>query len=320
MLKACSAEYGLRSYTILVPFACFAKVMYWVLGGDKVSVFYAIRCLLAFLCSLGETLFIAGTRRIFGRYTSTLLYLFLLFSSGMFVASTSFVNSTLAMIFIFTSYGLWMRFDNHFLGLLLGAMAVVYAWPFAGIAFIPMGLDCLYRRGWRRTLQYFVCIASLVLGVDLAVNYHYTHRIIIPAMNIVLYNVLGIGGGPEVPSIPPFHLALRRGALVFLPPQRPAEQFRGFPARPAAPSRSGFHVSPLVRAAARAAARHQAADRAGGAQRLRAARRLRRPAPQGFHVSGVSSRRSGSSTSSTRCFTSPLPPVWPWAADSLFFF
>lgn len=195
---SCSAKYGLRSYTILVPFACFAKVMYWVLGGNKAMVFYAIRCLLAFLCSLGETLFIAGVRRIFGHATSTLLYLFLLFSSGMFTASTSFVNSSLAMIFIFFSYGFWMRFDNHFLGLLLGAMSVIYAWPFAGIAFVPMGLDCLYRRGFVRTLIYFVVIVCVVLGIDLAVNYHFTHRLAIPAINIVLYNVLGIGGGPEV--------------------------------------------------------------------------------------------------------------------------
>ena len=161
-------------------------------------VFYAIRCLLAFLCSLGETLFIAGVRRIFGHATSTLLYLFLLFSSGMFTASTSFVNSSLAMIFIFFSYGFWMRFDNHFLGLLLGAMSVIYAWPFAGIAFVPMGLDCLYRRGFVHTLFCFFVIVCVVLGIDLAVNYHFTHRLAVPAINIVLYNVLGIGGGPEV--------------------------------------------------------------------------------------------------------------------------
>lgn len=236
----CSAEYGLRSYTILVPFACFAKVMYWVLGGNKAAVFYAIRCLLAFLCSLGETLFIAGVRRFFGHATSTLLYLFLLFSSGMFIASTSFVNSSLAMIFIFTSYGLWMRFDNHFLGLLLGAMSVIYAWPFAGIAFIPMGMDCLYRRGWLRTLFYFLFIVFLVLGLDLAVNYHFTHRIGIPAVHIVLYNVLGIGGGPEVVPRFHFHVAVRRGVLVLLFPQRPPQQFRGFPPLPAAPDRRKF--------------------------------------------------------------------------------
>ena len=230
----------MRSYTILVPFACFAKVMYWVLGGNKAAVFYAIRCLLAFLCSLGETLFIAGVRRFFGHATSTLLYLFLLFSSGMFIASTSFVNSSLAMIFIFTSYGLWMRFDNHFLGLLLGAMSVIYAWPFAGIAFIPMGMDCLYRRGWLRTLFYFLFIVFLVLGLDLAVNYHFTHRIGIPAVHIVLYNVLGIGGGPEVVPRFHFHVAVRRGVLVLLFPQRPPQQFRGFPPLPAAPDRRKF--------------------------------------------------------------------------------
>ena len=46
----------------------------------------------------------------------------------------------------------------------------------------------------------FLCIiiVTLILGIDLAVNYYYTHKLVIPAINIVLYNVLGIGGGPEV--------------------------------------------------------------------------------------------------------------------------
>lgn len=179
-------------------------------------VFYSIRCLLAFFCSLGETLFIAGVRKFFGHATFVCLYLFLLFSSGMYTASTSFVNSSLAMISIFLSYGVWMRCDNHFLGLLIGASAVVYEWPFVGVAFIPMGLDCLYRRGVKRTLLYFVTIVAIVLGVDLVTTYHFTHRFTIPALNIVLYNVLGIGGGPEVGSFSSSCLVIRRRAMVFL--------------------------------------------------------------------------------------------------------
>ena len=144
--------------------------MNWIFGGNKVWVFYSIRILLGFLCSLGETLFIAGVRRFFGHATSTILFLLLLCSSGMYTASTSFVNSTLAMISVFFSYGIWMRYDNHFLGLLIGAAAVIYDWPFV----------------------------SIVLGIDLAVNYHFTHKLTIPAINIVLYNVLGVGGSSEV--------------------------------------------------------------------------------------------------------------------------
>lgn len=169
-----------------------------LLGGNKVLVFYSIRTLLAFFCSVSETIFISGVRRIFGYTSSTILYLFLLASSGMFVASTSFVNASLAMIAIFLSYGLWMRYDNHFLGLLVGAAAVVYDWPFVGVAFVSMGLDCLYRRGIKQTLLYGVIIVLVVLGIDIAVNYHFTHKLMIPAVNIVLYNILGIGGGPEV--------------------------------------------------------------------------------------------------------------------------
>lgn len=180
--------------------------MNWIFGGNKVWVFYSIRILLGFLCSLGETLFIAGVRRFFGHATSTILFLLLLCSSGMYTASTSFVNSTLAMISVFFSYGIWMRYDNHFLGLLIGAAAVIYDWPFVGVAFIPMGLDCLYRRGFKKTFLYAILIVSIVLGIDLAVNYHFTHKLTIPAINIVLYNVLGMGGSSEVslPNPPEF--------------------------------------------------------------------------------------------------------------------
>lgn len=172
--------------------------MNWLFDGNKAMVFYAIRILLAFLCSLSETLFVAGVRRIFGKTTSWVLFLLLAFSSGMYTASTSFVNASLAMISIFFSYGVWMMYDNHFLGLLIGAAAVVYDWPFVGVVFIPMGLDCLYRRGMKKTILYGIVIVTLVLGLDLAANYHFTHKLTIPAINIVLYNVLGIGGGPEV--------------------------------------------------------------------------------------------------------------------------
>ena len=67
-----------------------------------------------------------------------------------------------------------------------------------GIVFIPMGFDCIYRRGLLKTILYGIIIVTLILGIDLAVNYYYTHKLVIPAINIVLYNVLGIGGGPEV--------------------------------------------------------------------------------------------------------------------------
>lgn len=193
-----SAAYGLRSYTILLPFALFAKAMYWLFDGNKVMVFYAIRILLGFLCSLSETIFIAGVQRIFGKVASRILFFLLVLSSGMYTASTSFVNSSLAMIAIFFSYGVWMLYDNHFLGLLIGAGAVIYDWPFVGIAFIPMGFDCIYRRGLKKTILYAMIIITIILGIDLAVNYYYTHKLVIPAINIVLYNVLGIGGGPEV--------------------------------------------------------------------------------------------------------------------------
>lgn len=179
--------------------------MYRVLGGNKMMVFYAIRVLLAFICSFSETVFIAGTRKMFSHAVSVPLWLLLLCSSGMYTASTSFVNSSLAMMSIFLSYGIWMLTENHFLALLIGAAAVIYDWPFVGIAFIPMGLHCLSKRGFKTTLCYAAIIVALVLGLDLAVNYHFLHRLTIPAVNIVLYNVMGVGGGPEV--FPPFSVS-----------------------------------------------------------------------------------------------------------------
>ena len=193
-----SAQYGLRSYTILVPFALFAKVMAVLFNGNKSMVFYAIRILLAFFCSFSETVFIRGTRKLFGHAASIPLWLFLLCSSGMYTASTSFVNSSLAMMSVFLSYGIWMGYDNHFLSLLIGAAAVVYDWPFVGVVFIPMGLHCLYKRGFGKTLIYLAAIVLIVFGLDISINLYFTHRLTIPALNIVLYNVLGVGGGPEV--------------------------------------------------------------------------------------------------------------------------
>lgn len=175
--------------------------MFRLFNGNKVLVFYSIRISLAFICSFCETVFIAGTRKLFSHAVSIVLWLLLLFSSGMYTASTSFVNASLAMMSVFLSYGIWMAYDNHFLALLIGAGAVIYDWPFVGIVFIPMGIHCLMKKGFVKTISYAVLIVMIILGIDLIVNYHFTHRLLIPAINIVLYNVLGIGGGPEVTMI-----------------------------------------------------------------------------------------------------------------------
>ncbi|KAK8815438.1 hypothetical protein WA158_003650 [Blastocystis sp. Blastoise] len=209
-----SPTYPLRSYMTVLPFSLFGKLLNSVFLGDKIKVFYGIRCLLALMCSICETVFIKGVSKLFSVRIAKYLLFIICFSSGQFASSTAFLNSSLAMMSVFFAYGCWLQ-NNEFPGLLVGAMGVVLGWPFSGLAYIPMGLHCLYKYGILRVVFWFIMICITVVIPDLLINHFYYHTWTFPCLNIVLYNVLKVGGGSELYGVEPWSYYLKNLLINF---------------------------------------------------------------------------------------------------------
>ena len=120
--------------------------------------------------------------------------LLLLWSAGMFVASTSFLPSQFAMVCL-THAAANVLAGEHRAACAACVLAVVLGWPFAGVAAIPYGLASLRAVGFAPTL--FAVSISLLLSslASFAIDRHFYGRDTWSVANIVRYNVLADTGG-----------------------------------------------------------------------------------------------------------------------------
>ena len=75
-------------------------------------------------------------------------------------------------------------------------VAVVWGWPFAGIAAIPFGLDALAHVGFLRTSVAILVPLVVTAGASVAVDTYFYGRVTSSTLNILHYNVAG--GGSEL--------------------------------------------------------------------------------------------------------------------------
>ncbi|KAG6594262.1 putative alpha mannosyltransferase [Phytophthora cinnamomi] len=189
-----SPVYALRSYVylllhyVVVKLTAFGSTL-GLLADQKLLLFYGLRAALALLSAYAEALFYQSTSRRFGRRTARYLLWILLFNAGVFHASTAFLPSTFTMVLVMLFASAWMD-KNHYLALFWGVVAVLCGWPYVGVLFIPFAVETLYTRGLVKSILVGAGIGGAVLAVELVVNFHYYQRWVLPAWNIVVYNVL----------------------------------------------------------------------------------------------------------------------------------
>ncbi|KAE8893338.1 Alpha-1,2-mannosyltransferase [Phytophthora fragariae] len=189
-----SPVYALRSYFylllhyVVVKLTAFGSTL-GLLADQKLLLFYGLRAALALLSAYAEALFYQSTSRRFGRRTARYLLWILLFNAGVFHASTAFLPSTFTMVLLMLFASAWMD-KNHYLALFWGVVAVLCGWPYVGVLFIPFAVETLYTRGLIKSILVGAGIGGVVLAVELVVNFHYYQRWVLPAWNIVVYNVL----------------------------------------------------------------------------------------------------------------------------------
>ena len=133
-----SPIFGLRSYAYLqlhlLPLRLFSVPL------EK--EYLLLKGCLGLLCVLGESRLVLAVRTRFGVHPSLLLFFFLWTSAGMFHASTAMLPSSMCMVMTMYAYADWLL-GNKTRALLFGSFAVLMAWPFCALVFVPMGMDVL---------------------------------------------------------------------------------------------------------------------------------------------------------------------------------
>ncbi|KAG1697353.1 hypothetical protein DVH05_016635 [Phytophthora capsici] len=189
-----SPVYALRSYAylllhyVVVKLTAFGSTL-GLLADQKLLLFYGLRAALGLLSAYSEASFYRSTSRHFGRRTARYLLVILLFNAGIFHASTAFLPSSFTMVLVMLLSSAWMD-KNHYLALFWGIVAVLCGWPYVGVLFLPFAVETFYTRGLIKSILVGAAIGGVVLAVELVVNFHYYQRWVLPAWNIVVYNVL----------------------------------------------------------------------------------------------------------------------------------
>ncbi|RLN67629.1 hypothetical protein BBP00_00001494 [Phytophthora kernoviae] len=161
-----SPAYALRSYVYLLLHLVLAKATalgatLGLVADQKLLLFYGLRAALGLLSAYAEALFYR----------------------------TAFLPSTFSMVLVMLFSSAWMD-KNHYLALFWGIVVVLCGWPYVGVLFVPFAVETLYTRGVVKSVAVGAGIGGIVLAIELAVNFYYYKRWVLPAWNIVQYNVL----------------------------------------------------------------------------------------------------------------------------------
>ncbi|CAK0830084.1 unnamed protein product [Prorocentrum cordatum] len=207
-----SPVYALRSYLFLMPHAAAAKAAEIALG--RPAAFFLTRSAQAAFAVLVESMFAAAVARRFGHGVGAGTAWLLAVSPGPFMAAVAFLPSSIAMLHVCLVWALWLS-GRPLAAVFIGSGTCVLVWPFAALLFLPLGVSALLQAGLARAV--LVAAASFVLwaAASLCVDSHFYGRPVLPAWEIIRYNVLDRSekGGPELYGVEPWYFYVANGFL-----------------------------------------------------------------------------------------------------------
>ena len=189
-----SPEHALRSYLYLSLHYAVAKPVA-LLAGDargKLLVFTLVRLALGVASAASEAWLCAETAAL-SPVASGVLAALLAGSAGMFAAGTAFLPSAFAMYLLTVAAAATLA-RRHRISCAACVLAVVWGWPFAGLAALPHGVAASRARGFARAVEFVLgpLVVSLLLAA--AVDTHFYGRPTLSTLNLLKYNVVGSGG------------------------------------------------------------------------------------------------------------------------------
>ncbi|CAL1694092.1 unnamed protein product [Somion occarium] len=215
-----SPKYSIRSWAYILLHLLPVKIATQLIGSDKRPAFFAVRILLAFISSFCEATFYRAVVDKINYRVGRYLFFMLLFSSGMWSASTAFLPSSFAMYAntIAFSWSIEPTNNRNFRRTLLSTLAfatgAVVGWPFALAVAIPFILEELVLRGtdivpsekrvsWllARYGRLATCgaVAALLFVPVVALDTLFYGKLTIVPWNIINYNIFpDAAKGPEL--------------------------------------------------------------------------------------------------------------------------
>mmetsp|Transcript_13042 Transcript_13042/g.26069 ORF Transcript_13042/g.26069 Transcript_13042/m.26069 type:complete len:549 (+) Transcript_13042:210-1856(+) len=203
-----SAAFALRSWWYIVLHGMIGWPLSLVFG--KVGVFYGVRAVLAVLSALAEWTLCSAVATRYHPHVAKLYLVFSVFSSGMFVSSSAFLPSSVAMVAMtLGAAGVLQRNDT--LVIWSAVVGCTWGWIVAALAFIPYAIWVLVSsehmfRSWR-TL-FMAAMAACVPLVACDRWYYGSWKASL--INFLEYNVKG-GGKSDLYGIEPATYYLRNG-------------------------------------------------------------------------------------------------------------
>jgi len=190
------SAYALRSYAYLfmhAPVAMLASVVFGREGSGGRVAFVCVRLASALASALAEASLV---RAVSERHalTGACLLMILASSSGMAVASTAMLPSSFAMVCVTASAAASLR-GKHRLACIACVFAVVFGWPFSGIAAIPFGLYAIYGIGFVATLSVVALFTAISVAISIVCDsFMYSKsgelRLVSSVYNLLKYNVM----------------------------------------------------------------------------------------------------------------------------------
>ncbi|XP_026667474.1 alpha-1,2-mannosyltransferase ALG9 isoform X2 [Ceratina calcarata] len=191
-----------------------AKLYHYLLEPNPILVFYFVRCLLCMGCALSEVYFYKNVCREFGIHIGRLTLVFLILSSGMYIASAAFLPSSFSMYLSTAAIAAWYgrRYELAIFGTALSALL---GWPFAALLGLPIALEMLMRKkNWSKFVKWVIISGTVVLVPMVWIDSMYYGKLVIAPLNIILYNVF-TNHGPNIYGTEPFSYYIYNGFLNF---------------------------------------------------------------------------------------------------------
>ncbi|KAF4300728.1 GPI mannosyltransferase [Botryosphaeria dothidea] len=221
-----SPEYAIRSWAYAGIHAGIASVARLLPGSTKTTQFYFLRLVLGFFCACCETRLFSTIARTLNPRIAIFFLIAMVFSPGMFHASTSYLPSSFAMYTNMLAASAFMDWKGGLrtaAGICWFAVGGILGWPFASVLVLPFIAEELFLAvqtgSLYDTAKRFLdgAVRSFcVLAASESINTFFYQKLVCVPLNIVLYNVFsGPGKGPDIYGTEPWHFYVRNLVLNF---------------------------------------------------------------------------------------------------------
>ena len=132
------------------------------------------------------------------------------------IADDSLRTDSFVMLAVLGIWRAWLM-NRHGAAIVGAVYTIIIVWPFSVLLYVPLGFAALMSRrfGLLKVLQWG-CISTVFWAASsTVVDSYFFGKLVLPAWQIVEYNVLGDSGGPELYGVEPFHFYLQNAALNF---------------------------------------------------------------------------------------------------------